>query len=259
MHELARWRSIGEDLEEEVEVYNRESQLVSTRAGPELCNAYWRALFRARRAKVIERCYTILHDLSEYNRLLEPAASPNDIHWMPTTFPIETLDQLEQVEQRTFQNAWLGLLRRKGRCLVWSWTRETSIATTETEKEEGRSTHPHPTCSLHKLKWRKMWRTQGALHHQTNDLHGRCLWWTLITPSSIQCTYRRVESFTYYLKNGRVQGCQKALQSLKKTASGYVVITAEAKRSTLYSSAGSHLYRFSLENARKILANALTV
>lgn len=98
----------------------RESRIFKIRASQELYSGYERALFAARKAEVVERGYTILQGSCDFNHSfwVEAKASANDLLHTLSSFPTETLEQLQHLEQSTFQKQ--GVAPTAVRKRIWS-------------------------------------------------------------------------------------------------------------------------------------------
>lgn len=61
-----------------------------------------RAFFAAIKAEVGNRGYMILYEFADYNPPLEVRGSAKDYLYIPSSFPKENLEQLQQFVQGTF-------------------------------------------------------------------------------------------------------------------------------------------------------------
>lgn len=87
------------------------------RDSPELHNGCGCAFCAARMAEVVSRKYKILHGLAVYDRALQAEACENDFLHTPSCFPKETLAQLQQFGQETFEKERAGSTAAKR---MWS-------------------------------------------------------------------------------------------------------------------------------------------
>lgn len=135
--------------------------------GLKLHSGYGRALFYARNAEVVHRWYKMLHELSDYNRILKVGASANRFLYTISSFSNATLERLDQFWQGTFQKGLAAFTATEER--IWS-----PIVNKEGERVdrknggEGRARYTSTSnLLLGYMEWKNMCLQQGSVLYGT--------------------------------------------------------------------------------------------